>query len=263
VAAAFGAGSALAQSGGTAPGQVPAREGNPCTDPAQRAKLRCPDLVMWRPYDLYYVRWGSRVRLRAGNSIVNRGTGPMRLLARRRPGEATMRVTQRILRRDGSLMAAPSPGRVVWKPIPGQGGYWKFRNAARFELWTVEASGRLRRRVRIGPKLVYCLRDLNKRFSSPFSPRYRFFPACSQNRRQTVRTLGTSAGWSDDYPAPYPEQWIDVTGLRGRYAFFMVVDPLNQLFESNEHNNRSPIVYLNLPPRGSIPRDRSPTAPYP
>ena len=55
-------------------------------------------------------------------------------------------------------------------------------------------------------------------------------------------------GWSDDYPASYPEQWIDVTGLRGIYGFFMVVDPFNQLYESNERNNRSPIIYLRLPP---------------
>ncbi len=33
--------------------------------------------------------------------------------------------------------------------IPGQGRYWKFQNAARFELWSTGASPR---RVRIGPK---------------------------------------------------------------------------------------------------------------
>jgi hypothetical protein len=103
--------------------------------------------------------------------------------------------------------------------------------------------------VRVGPKLVYCLRDLNKRFSNRYSPARRHFPACSQNPNLQRRILGTSVGWSDDYPASYYEQWIDVAGQRGRFAFFHVVDPLNQLYESNENNNRSPIVYLDLPPR--------------
>jgi len=260
---AFGAG-AVAQSGGTAPtpGQPPPGSQNPCTAAATRGQLRCPDLVMWRPYDLHYVRGGSRVRLRAGNSIVNQGRGPMEVLGRR-DGPRSMSVTQRISGYGGLIYTFPSPGRLFFKPVPGQGAYWKFRNAARFELWSTNGQGGLVRRVRTGPKLIYCLRDLNKRFHNGWSPRRRFFPACGQDPRSRTRVLGTSVGWSDDYPAPYPEQWIDVTGLRGRYAFFMVVDPLNHLHESNERNNRSPIIYLSLPPRARIGRDRAPGASYP
>ena len=52
-------------------------------------------------------------------------------------------------------------------------------------------------------------------------------------------TLGTSVGWADIYPPTYPEQWIDVTGLRGCFAFTMTVDPQHLLFESNERDNTS------------------------
>ena len=31
-------------------------------------------------------------------------------------------------------------------------------------------------------------------------------------------TLGTSVGWADVYPSTYPDNWIDVTGLRGCFA---------------------------------------------
>ena len=54
---------------------------NPCLDPAQRAQLRCPDLIMRRPFGLRidpFVRPG-RVMLRAGNSIDSVGAGPAEL----------------------------------------------------------------------------------------------------------------------------------------------------------------------------------------
>jgi len=52
-------------------------------------------------------------------------------------------------------------------------------------------------------------------------------------------TLGTSVGWSDIYPADYDKQWIDVSGLRGCFAFSMTVDPKNLLFESSDSDNSS------------------------
>jgi hypothetical protein len=242
---------AVLASAAPAAAQVP--RVNPCV--AHDPPLLCPDLVMRRPYDLSYERVGRRVRLRAGNTIVNVGAGPLEVLGRRATA-LSMTVTQRIHAVDGSLWYFPSPGLLFFKDIPDLGTYWKFRNAARFELWSVDAQLNPLRRVRVGPKLIYCLRDLNKRFYSPASPVRRYFPACSQDPRATQRFLGTSVGWSDDYPANYYEQWIDVTGLRGEFAFFQVVDPLDQLYESNEENNRSPIVYVDLPPipiRGGTP----------
>ncbi len=53
-------------------------------------------------------------------------------------------------------------------------------------------------------------------------------------------------GWSDIYPYSYPEQWIDVTGLHGRFAFVQIVDPRQLFHETNERNNVSE-VYVQLP----------------
>jgi hypothetical protein len=53
-------------------------------------------------------------------------------------------------------------------------------------------------------------------------------------------------GWSDVYPYEYPEQWIDVTGLRGSFAYVQIADPDNLLMESNKNNNASE-TYVALP----------------
>ena len=59
-------------------------------------------------------------------------------------------------------------------------------------------------------------------------------------------TLGTSLGWADIYPPAYPEQWIDVTGLRGCFAYVHIADPENGIFESNEDNNEAQAI-IRLP----------------
>jgi hypothetical protein len=53
-----------------------------------------------------------------------------------------------------------------------------------------------------------------------------------------------------EYPADYHEQWIDVTGLQGRFVFVQRVDPRNAIRESDETNNVSPRITLRLPPPG-------------
>ncbi|MFL5821098.1 MAG: lysyl oxidase family protein [Solirubrobacteraceae bacterium] len=249
--AALAAAGAGAQTGGSPSGGGGSRaagQSNACR-PDRTPRLRCPDLILRMPYDRYFDRVRGRIRYRAGNSIVNQGQGPAELFAQRRTTTGPMTVTQHIYGFDRRRYDFPSPGaRVIFKFIPVLGPYWKFENAARFELWSVDARGNLLRLVRTGPKFVYCLRDLRKRLFVAFSPPTFHYPACSQDPRRRSVTLGTSVGWADEYPASYYEQWIDVTGLRGRFVFVQRVDPLNRIRESNEANNVSPRVFLRLPP---------------
>ena len=63
-------------------------------------------------------------------------------------------------------------------------------------------------------------------------------------------TLGTSVGWSDVYPSTYHEQWINVNGRRGCFAYVHVADPKNGIYESNEDNNEGETI-VRLPWRGS------------
>jgi hypothetical protein len=117
-------------------------------------------------------------------------------------------------------------------------------------LWSLAADGHRERLVRTGPKVVYCLRDLKRTAPGPRSPRGRVFPGCSQDPGKRRVTLGTSVGWSDVYPAHYYEQWIDVTGLEGCFAYVHRADPKNRLWETHEGNNDAQRI-VRLPWRGA------------
>jgi len=254
----------LALVAAAAPGASAAKPVNPCLDARAAAGLLCPDLVMRRPFGLVIdplVRPG-RLVLRAGNSIDNVGLGPAELHGVR-TGRSLMRGRQQIYRRRGGRIGIATGARLLFKFIPGQRRYWKFLQAARFELWRLDSRGRRVRRVRTGPKVSYCLRDLkHTRPGRRRSPRRFVYPACNTSGATRRVTLGTSVGWSDIYPPTYPEQWIDVTGLRGCFSYRHSADPLNGVYESNERNNTASVT-VRLPFRPGPQRcaGRSPTAP--
>jgi hypothetical protein len=239
----------LAPSGGGAssssryPGNDPVENGeNPCLT-QERKQLLCPNLRMSRPSNVYIsTSPGGRRLLHAQSSLNSRGDGPMELRGIRIPGTGLMKVNQRIYRRGGGKLVIPTQGRLAFYPVPGQFRYWKFRDAARFEIWSLDSHHDPKRQVRIGPKFYYCLRDLERTKPSGHSPGHRHYPGCNQNPNQRGVTLGTSVGWSDIYPADYNQQYVDVSGLSGCYAFYMEADPKNHLRESNESDNRSRVL---------------------
>ena len=57
------------------------------------------------------------------------------------------------------------------------------------------------------------------------SPATATTPAATRTRTASGSRLGTSVGWSDIYPADYDQQWINVSGLRGCFAFVMTGRP--------------------------------------
>ena len=186
----------------------------PCQDPA--LALRCPDLVMAAPSHLRVDRKrGGRVFLRMENQIINRGAGPAELFAER-TGPREMAADQVITDAAGGRHRFVTGAQVYDTSVPTRGGdYWKFDQAARFELWAQFPDGRRAGLVRVGPKLRYCLRDLD-RIGTPGPgspvPARRVYPACNQSPTKQQVTLGTSVGWADVYPASYPGNIIDVTG---------------------------------------------------
>ena len=210
---------------------------------------------MSAPYDLVFDRTTrpGHLLLRASSSINNHGSGPLQIRGKRRDSRS-MTVSQVIQRSNGSDARYPTQALLGFKFVSGQrygfrfpdARYWKFRGAARFQLWSLDSEGKGVTVARFGPKLFYCFRDLSRTRPSGRSPHSFVFPACSENPRAQSVTLGTSVGWSDIYPYTYPEQWIDVTGLRGRFAYVQVADPFNRLYESNELNNLSE-TFVQLP----------------
>jgi hypothetical protein len=229
------------------PAPPPPPNPNPCQGP-QAAQLLCPDLKMSPPSHIYVEHAHGRLLVHATNSIDSRGAGPVELRGHR-TGRATMRAVQVIHKRGGGKMSVRTGAHLGFKAIPGQGHYWKFWRAARFELWTLNADGTRAQLQRTGPKLSYCFRDLRRVRSWARTPRGRVYPACSQSFGRRELRLGVSPGWADIYPSTYPENWISITGLKGCFAFVHRADPLGDLVEEHEDNNIGQRI-IRLPPRG-------------
>lgn len=211
---------------------------------------------MSAPFELHLDRttMPGHVLLRASSSIDNHGRGPIELRARRVGRYGTV-VYQAIYDRRGRAHLYRTDAKLVFKYIPGErwgygnvgaASYWKLRHAAAFQLWSIDSHYRAIKLVRRGPKVDYCLRDLTRTFPLPRSPRRAVYPGCSQNPHMRHDVLGTSVGWSDIYPYVYPQQWIDVTGLHGRFAYVQIVDPGRRLFVSDP-SKRVSETYVELP----------------
>src|SRR4051794_9955841 len=175
----------------------PETDTNPCHDPLLR--LECPDLRMAPPADLRVRRAGKRLRLLATNRIINVGQGPLELRATRTERPLFAKAYQAVYTRNPArpVVFFPEAGYVYWKAIPGQGHYWKYYRAARFELWTPTPHGTPPRLQRPGPTLSYCSRALRRGRNSRRSPHGRIYPACSRQFGRKQLRLGVSPGWAD------------------------------------------------------------------
>jgi len=222
---------------------------NPC-EGAQARSLLCPNLRIAPPSEIYAQKAGGHVLLRATSDVQSRGLGPMELRGRR-DGPRSMKTNQRIYKKGGGHITLPSRVKLHFTYVGTYfgGSYWKVHQPAHFDLLRVRKDRSLGPVVRPSPKLNYCLRDLERTRPGRRSPSYRHYPGCNQNPFQDRVTLGTSVGWSDIYPAAYHQQWIDVAGLRGCFAYRMIVDPKGFLFESNENDNMSQRL-VRLPYKG-------------
>ncbi|HET9164008.1 MAG TPA: lysyl oxidase family protein [Solirubrobacterales bacterium] len=222
---------------------------NPCEGPEARGLL-CPDLRIGKPSEIYEDSHDGKLILRATSDVESRGKGPMELRGHR-DGWHTMRVNQRIYRKGGGRLVLRTAATLHFTDVGSYfgGSYWKVHQLARFELRRVGPQGKVGPVLRTGPKLNYCLRDLERTRPGKRSPHIRHYPGCDQDPYTKAVTLGTSVGWSDIYPADYDKQWIDVSGLRGCFLFTMTVDPKHLLFESDERDNSSHRL-VRLPYRG-------------
>ena len=227
---------------------------NPCEGPGA-GELLCPDLRVGPAADLYLERsgggygYGGGALLHAGNDIRSRGRGPMELRGQRYKRN-WMRANQAIYRVGGGVSVFHTEAKLHFYSVGYEwgGSYWKVHDPLSMEIWSLDEQRRPLEQVRKGPKVFYCFRDLVRTRAMKRSPGHRVYPACSQDPSRKRVRLGTSVGWSDIYPSEYDRQWVNVSGLRGCFAFVMRVDPENLLFEENERNNRSTRI-IRLPYR--------------
>ena len=230
--------------------QAPAPVTSPCEQPA----LVCPNLTMPKARRLRARRTpNGRVLLEMDNYLVNEGPGRLTMRGHR-SSRHLMDAVQLIDRSDGTKVAHHTGGRLTWKYVDeARGSFWKFQNAARFELWRMDAGGRRTSIEATSPKLDYCLRDLFRWYDGDIVRKRPFYPACSQDFGAETDTMGVSIGWADGYPHTYPQNWIEVTGLRGCFLIVQRADPLNHILELDESDNTSNRV-VRLPYRKGKPQ---------
>lgn len=208
-----------------------------CQEPARH--YVCPNLVMTEPRRLVVRRTaGGRRLLLMDNYLYNRGPGRVQFRGRR--SERYRMDAVQIVDRSGGRSPIPvqTGAKLTWKYVDEtRGNFWKFKDAARFELWRINAKGERVRLLRFGPKLDYCLRDLFRFGRGRKVRRGPYFGACSQDLGASRDVLGISVGWADGYPYSYPQNWVDVTGLRGCHVVIHRADPLNHVIETNENDN--------------------------
>jgi hypothetical protein len=212
---------------------------NPCQGP--RAKhLLCPNLRIGPPSEMYVSTYDGKALLHATSDVRSRGRGPIEVRGQR-DGPRSMKVTQRIYKVGGGHITLRTHASLNFTDVGSYfgGSYWKVHQLARFELRRVLPAGGLGPVLRTSPKLNYCLRDLERTRPGKRSPPSAHYPGCDQDPRIRRDVLGTSVGWSDIYPADYDKQYLNVSGLRGCFAFQMTVDPKHLLFESDERDNSS------------------------
>jgi hypothetical protein len=231
------------------PAAAAAAAENPC-ETGEARFLLCPNLRIAPPSEIYAQKVGGHVLLRATSDVESRGRGPMELHGRR-DGPGSMKTNQWIYKKGSGHMVLPTEAKLHFTYVGTYfgGSYWKVHELANFELRRVGPDGKVGDVVRTSPKLNYCLRDLTHTRPGRRSPSHWVYPGCNQNPFQDRVRLGTSVGWSDIYPAAYHQQWIDVAGLRGCFAYRMIVDPKENLFESNEDDNMSQRL-VRLPYKG-------------
>ncbi|HWO94280.1 MAG TPA: lysyl oxidase family protein [Dehalococcoidia bacterium] len=202
----------------TPQGQEPVHSGS-------EAPQLLPNLIPLEPQDVQFERaFGGRVSLRFTTMSWNAGAGPFEIVPGQTDADSQL-VYQRIYRADGSYDDRPA-GRFVFHP---QHQHMHFDNYATYALYSVDAGDT----YRTESKTSFCLRD--SRLYEPElagAPRLPAYQEC-ENAKQ-----GLSVGWSDRYGYDLPGQALDVTDLPpGYYELTIVVDPENQIVESDEGDN--------------------------
>jgi Lysyl oxidase len=204
-----------------------------------------PDLVALRAQNLtIQVRSRNDRRLRFSSSLGNIGLGPIEVRPNQnQPCPAGQHNSTQIIYRDANANAEFNPkgdialsrhraGCMVFHPFHD---HWHFKASARYTLLKPGAADPVV--VSARRKVSFCLRDTARvpewmgSWDYPLS-----YGSCSRHSPQ-----GISVGWMDVYQSflagqylPLPKKLED-----GVYCLHTVVDPLDQLVETNNDNNSS------------------------
>lgn len=217
--------------------------------PARSARL--PDLDQRPPANLVVrATVGGRFVLGFTSATDNVGDGPVWLRGHRKTARAPMLVDQLVERRGGAVVVARVVGRLRYELHPPH-RHWHLDDFVRYELRRADGSLVVRDR-----KSGFCLIDrwgTSPRFPGKRRPPPRFLGDCATLRPDALRVEeGSSAGYTDRYPAFFHGQELELTGLpAGLYQLVQRANPERLLRELDYGNNAASSLLRLTWPGGS------------
>lgn len=185
-----------------------------------------PDLFAWesesRGYLHDYVVEGDLLRFTT--ALGNMGQGNLEVFGGQVLPNGNQEVWQRVFHDDGSFEDHLA-GEFTYH---AGHGHIHFDGYAIYNLREITPEGGVGDILATGGKVSFCLIDIAQYDSNAGPSQYH---SCGT-------TQGITAGWSDVYSRGLSNQWINITGIPdGNYWLEVIVDPENQLLESDESNN--------------------------
>jgi hypothetical protein len=169
---------------------------------------------------------GNQRLLKFSTGVANVGPGPMELWASGGPAKTS--AYQRIWNSVGGYNDRLA-GSFTFVGHEDH-DHWHFENFEEYRLRAVTRDNGVGEIVARSPKVSFCLLDSRIRDVS--------LTGASPHGYFSCESQGISVGWTDVYGWWLDGQAIDITSVpNGEYWLEVVVDPANQLTESNENNN--------------------------
>ena len=187
-----------------------------------------PDLFAWEGPSENYLH-DYRIEgdlLRFSTALANQGDGHLEIRGGAALPNGNQEVYQRIFHDDGTHEDVLA-GEFTYHPGHG---HIHFDGYAIYNLREQLSDGSVGDIVATGGKVSFCLIDIRILESGSGAP--------SQYNGCGATVQGISAGWSDVYGSGLSDQWINIATVpNGNYYIEVVVDPDDQLIESDETNN--------------------------
>ena len=227
------------------PTVTPTPTPTPTTTVPPADDLLRPDVVALRAQNLsIQVRSSSDRRLRFSSSLGNIGSGPLEVRPNKnQPCPAGEHNSTQVIYRDANGngkynfrrdtgLSRHRAGCMIFHPFHD---HWHFKASARYTLLKPGAADPVV--VSARRKVSFCLRDTSRvpawmgSWDYPLS-----YGSCSRRAPQ-----GITVGWMDVYQSFLAGQYLPLPKKleNGVYCLHTVVDPLDQLVESNNENNSS------------------------
>lgn len=210
----------------TPPGRLPGGA------PRREDAYLLPNLQIFDPADLHMV--GSRasgdLRLKFTTTIWNAGAGPLETRGAKNPKTGALEVFQFFHTTAGRMTRGPRIGTFNYNH---RHGHLHLEAFARYELWSLDDTGRPLELVALNRKVGFCLMDINPvHVGLRNAARAPVYSGC----RADIQ--GISVGYADEYVAQLFEQDLDVSGLPdGTYTLVTTANPDTTLVETNYADN--------------------------